>query len=433
MLRQNRNTKKMNGIVLIAALVLWIPSASRAQSPEILAVTPAGSGARPMALGEAYYALGGDIHSLYYNPAGLGLVQGTWLEGGMAHRATTLNTRYFGSQTNSEVSSTGLDALGIVYAIPTEKGSLVFAFGAHRLRDLDNRYKKEGYNTSADPDLGETWIEARDSDRGSLYGYSAGVAMEVARGLFLGTSLEAISGSNTYSYLLDAYDTEDVWTPYDGHRWDDGTEYTYRSRGLRIAFGGLWRPVSLFSLGGTIKFPSSVEITENWYQSEILYYDDGTSEITYDDSGVYDYYLELPFEFGVGAALHLLGVTITGGGSYYDYSQSWYSRAPFDSYDSDFFAENYKPHWQLGGGIEFRIPGGASLRAGFRQAPLQFQPAGLQIASNREIYSFGLGWLIGNTVNVDIAYRTARWETLLDTTRESWESGQFLMSFGYRF
>ena len=54
MLRQNRNTKKMNGFVLVVALVLWIPSASRAQSPEILAVTPAGSGARPIALGEAY-------------------------------------------------------------------------------------------------------------------------------------------------------------------------------------------------------------------------------------------------------------------------------------------------------------------------------------------------------------------------------------------
>ena len=184
----------------------------------------------------------------------------------MVHRATTLNTRYFGSLTNSEVSSTSLDAIGIVYAVPTEQGSLVFAFGAHKLRDLDNRYKIEGYNTSTDPDLGETWIEARDSDRGSLYGYSAGVAMEVARGLFLGTSLEAISGSNSYTYLLDAYDTEDIWTPYDGHRWDDGIEYTYRSRGLRIAFGGLRRRVSLFSMGGTIRFPSSVEITENWYQ-----------------------------------------------------------------------------------------------------------------------------------------------------------------------
>jgi len=79
------------------------------------------------------------------------------------------------------------------------------------------------------------------------------------------------------------------------------------------------------------------------------------------------------------------------------------------------------------------IPGGASVRAGYRQAPLQFQPADLQIAINREIYSVGLGWMIGNTVNIDIAYRTASWETLLNSTRESWENGQFLMSFGYRF
>lgn len=433
MLRQNRHTRMVKVAAIGAALVLWIPLASRAQSPEILAVIPAGSGARPIALGEAYHALGGDIHSLYYNPAGLGLAKGLSIEGGMVHRSTSLNTRYFGSPSTSQVFSTGLDALGVVYEVPTERGSLVFAFGAHRLRDLDNRYKIEGYNTSLDPDLGETWIWARDTDRGSLFGYCAGVSMEVARGFFLGTSLESISGTNSYTYLLEAYDTEDIWTPYDGHTWDDGIDYTYRSRGLRIAVGGLWRPVNLISFGGSIRFPSSVQITEDWYQSEVLYYDDGTSEVTYEDSGIYDYYLRLPFELGVGAAMNLLGLTLTGGGSYYDYSQSWYSRAPYDGYDSDFFAENYKPYWLLGGGIEIRALGGAAVRAGYQWAPLQFQPAGLQIRSNREIYSFGVGWVIGNTVNIDFAYRNARWETLLDSTRERWNSGRFLLSFGYRF
>jgi hypothetical protein len=270
-----------------------------------------------------------------------------------------------------------------VYAVPTDRGSLVFAFGAHRLRDLDNRFKVEGYNTSTDPDLGDSWIWARDTDRGSLYGYSAGVSMEVARGFFLGTSLEAISGTNSYAYLLEAYDTEDVWTPYDGHTWDDGIDYTYRSRGLRISLGGLWKPIGLFSFGGNVKLPASIQITEDWYQSEVLYYDDGSSEVTYDESGIYDYKLELPFELGVGAAVHLWGITLSAGGTYHDYSQSWYSRPPYDGFDPDYFAENYKPYWQVGGGIEIRAVGGAAVRAGYRRSPLQFQPVGLQIRSDR--------------------------------------------------
>lgn len=433
MLRKNRHARLLKVAVIGAALVLWIPSASRAQSPEILAVVPAGSGARPVALGEAYHALGGDIYSLYYNPAGLGLARGLSIEGGVAYRATTLDTRYFNNPSTSRVSSTGLDALGVIYAVPTDRGNLVFAFGAHRLRDLDNRYLVEGYNDSDHPDLGDSWIWARDIDRGSLYSYAAGVSIEVAEGFFLGTSLEAISGSNSYTYLLEAYDTEDVWTPYGGHTWDDGTDYTYRSRGLRIAVGGLWRPLGLVSFGGSIKFPSSIQITEDWYQSEVLYYDDDTYEVTYDDSGIYDYYLRLPYEFGVGAALTLGGVTLTGGGSYYNYAESWYSRAPYDGFDPDFFAMNYKPDWQLGGGIEIRAAGGAAVRAGYRMEPLQFLPAGLQVISDREIYSFGLGWDIGNTVHLDLAYRHARWKTHLDSTSETWDSGRFLMSFGYRF
>lgn len=426
---------KNRGIAAIAGLflVIGIPSSTLAQSAEILAVVPSGTGARPIALGEAYHALGGDIHSLYYNPAGLGLARGLSIEGGLSHRATTLDTRYFGSAANSKVFNTGLDALGLVYAIPTERGSLVFALGAHRLRDLDNRYRIEGYNTSDDPDLGETWIEARDTDRGSLYGYSAGVGIEAAKGVYLGLNLEAVGGTNSYTYLLDAYDTDDVWTPYDGHRWDDGIDYTYNSKGLRLGFGMLWKPVDGFSLGGSLRLPSSIEITEEWYQSEVIYYDDDTYELTYEDDGVFTYDLRLPFEFGFGSALSFAGVTVAAGGSYIDYSQSWYSKAPYDGFPSDFFAENYKPQWKLGGGIEFATPLGAAVRAGYQWSPLQYRPIGQELVRNRESYSVGVGWLMGNSIGIDITYRTAQWETIIGQTQEMWNTGQFLLSFGYRF
>jgi len=422
-----------NAVAGAAVLLLLSPAAAFAQSAEILAVVPTGTGARPLAMGEAYHAIGGDIHSLYYNPAGLGLVKGLSIEGGISHRSTVLDTRYFGTESSSKVFSTSLDNLGLVYSIPTEQGSFVFALGAHRLRDLDNRYRLEGYNTSDDPDLGETWIEASDTDRGSLYGYAAGVAIEVSRGTFIGFSLEAISGTNSYAYLLDAYDTENVWTPYDGHRWDDGIDYTYQSRGLRMAFGTLWSPVRGISFGGSIRLPTNIEITEEWYQSEVLYYDDETSELTYEDDGLYTYALRIPFEFDLGAALSVAGVTLSGSASFTDYSQAWYSKAPYDGFDPDFFVNNYEPQWKLGGGMEFAVPGGMAIRAGYQRSPLLFQAVGGEIVRNREIYSAGIGLPMGDLIHLDLTYRTAQWETGMGATSEIWRNGQFIMSFGYRF
>jgi len=416
-----------------AAVLLLSPIATFAQSAEILAVVPTGTGARPLALGEAYHAIGGDIHSLYYNPAGLGLAKGLRIEGGISHRTTALDTRYFGNEATSKVFSTGLDNLGLVYAIPTDQGSLVFALGAHRLRDLDNRYRLEGYNTSDDPDLGETWIEATDSDRGALYGYAAGVAVEVSRGTFVGFTLEAINGSNSCTYLLDAYDTDNVWTPYDGHRWDDGIDYTYQSRGLRMSFGTLWSPVRGISFGGTIRMPSEIEISEDWYQSEVLYYDDDTSELTYEDDGIYSYSLNLPFEFDLGAALSIAGVTLAGSASYNDFSQASYSKPPYDGFDPDFFANNYKPQWKVGGGMELAVPGGLAFRAGYQWSPLLFQAVGEDIARNREIFSAGIGVPMGDLIHIDMTYRSAQWETGFGATSEVWRNGHFILSFGYRF
>jgi|GEM_PF-2370892 len=429
---ERKRTRAAVGFALAAALICHTPGA-RAQSAEILAVSPAGTGARPTALGEAYQALGGDIYSLRYNPAGLGLARGLAIEGGLNHRTTRLDTRYFGNPVGSRVYSTALDALGIVYAVPTEQGSLVFALAGHRLRDFDNRYRIEGYNTSDDPDLGETWIEATDADLGAVYGYAAGAAIEVSPGTFIGVSLEAISGTNSYTYLLDAYDTEDVWAPYDGHRWDDGIDYTYRSRGLRLGLGFLWRPMSLLAIGGDVKMPARIDITENWYQSEVLYYDDGTSEYTWDESGVFTYSFQLPYELSLGGALSVGAVTLTAGGTYLDYSQSSYNKAPYDGYDPDFFHENYEPQWKAGGGIEFAIPHGPALRAGYQWSPLLYRPLGLEVVRNREIYSLGLGLPMGNAIRLGLTWRQTEWETLSGTSTELWKTGQFLVSFGYRF
>ena len=425
---------KTPGIVIaVTALLLGAYGNVAAQSAEPLATRPDGAGARAIALGEAYYALGGDYYSLYYNPAGIGLARGIRLDGGLSHRTTTVSTRYYGTPSTIDVGSTGLDALGLTYALPTEQGNLVFAAGAHRVRDLDTRYQVRGFNTSDDPLIGETDVWSRNTDRGALYAYALGISVEASQGFFFGASVEALSGSNSYNYVLDASDTDDLWQDWKGILREDGIEYTYRSRGLRLGLGGLWRPNGVLSIGGSVRLPARVKITEDWFESDITYYDDDTSEVTWEDSGVFTYDFELPFEFGVGGALSLGALTIAGGGSRVDYTQAEYSKAPYDGFDPDFFANNYKALWQWGGGVELTTPSGHALRAGYQWAPLQFQPLGQQITQNREVYSLGVGVPFDRSLRMDVAYRYAKWDLLTAETRERFKNGQFLISFGYRF
>jgi hypothetical protein len=423
------------GAALAVGLLAALPAVAPAQSAEPLAVRTAGVGARAVALGEAYFAHGGDFYSLHYNPAGLGLATGIRMDGSITHRRTRVDTRYFGTATQADVNSTGLDALGLSYAFPTVRGAMVFGLGATRLRDLDGRYRLSGYNTSDHEWLGETWVEACDLDRGSVYAYTLGLAVESSPGLYLGCSLEAISGRDSYHYQLDAYDTEDVWTPYDGHTWDDGIDYTYRSRGLRLGLGGLWRPLALLQIGAAVRLPAYVKINEDWYQSQTVYLDDGTTdpESEYFDQGIFSYELRLPLEAGVGGVLRLGALGLYGSGTWIDYTQSEYTKAPYDGYDEEYFAENYRPCWMLSGGVEVGTPQGIALRAGYQWAPLLFRPSDLSVILEHEVYSVGLGLPVSRETTLDLAYRLAQWETRSTEVGERWRSGQFLISFGYRF
>ena len=436
--RHEGSVRKIGTLALAAGVLLSLPALVGAQAGEPLAVRPDGAGARAIALGEAYYALGGDYYSLYYNPAGIGLARGTRVDGGIAHRTSRISTRYFGNDSAVDIGSTGLDALGMTYAFPVERGNLVFAVGAHRVRDLDARYRVEGFNTTADSLIGETWVFSQDTDRGSIYAYSIGVAVEAAEGFLVGASLEAISGSNSYNFLLDATDTDAIWVGWDGIIRDDGIEYTYRSKGLRLGLGGLWQPAPALSVGGSIRLPSRVKVTEDWYEFDEQFFDDGTSSITWDENGVFSYEFELPAEFGFGAAFSAGALKLMGGGLLVDYRDSEYSVAPYDGYDLNFFLDNYVRRWRWSGGVEVTAPNGYALRAGYQWAPILFQPLSREITRNREIFSVGLGIPFDRSLRMDVAYRYSTWDAInwinaVDGIREEHRNGQFFISFGYRF
>ena len=83
--------KQISFVALI--IVLMLPALVAAEDGSAgLAFLKLGVGARPIALGDAYTAVGGDVSSIYWNPAGMMAVEGT--DVGLMHAEWFQDIRY---------------------------------------------------------------------------------------------------------------------------------------------------------------------------------------------------------------------------------------------------------------------------------------------------------------------------------------------------
>mgnify|MGYP003326665191 FL=1 len=96
-----------------------------------------GYGARSLALGGAYTAMGNDHSGMYWNPAGLANINNgsIYIE---THNNHSLNrTTYLNQATSTPLRLSRINGLGIIIPIPTVRGSLVFGMGYNRIKHYD--------------------------------------------------------------------------------------------------------------------------------------------------------------------------------------------------------------------------------------------------------------------------------------------------------
>ncbi|MBI3298899.1 MAG: PorV/PorQ family protein [Elusimicrobia bacterium] len=197
-------------------LALLLLFAAPARGAETAAFLDLGIGARALALGGAYTALGEDAHSLYWNPAGLAALKRR--EAAVSHAELALRTRH--------------DFLAFAY--PTERGT--FAGGLTHL----SHGELEGRDALGRPTGGfeasDTAVSLAYAAKGGLADY--GVAVKYirghigsaeAQGVGLDAGLRRALGALTLGAALRnvgrglKYDTERDDLP------------------LRLAFGGAYR------------------------------------------------------------------------------------------------------------------------------------------------------------------------------------------------
>ncbi|MDA0745165.1 MAG: hypothetical protein O2954_01520, partial [bacterium] len=271
---------------------------------EIILDSDVGIGARATAMGGAYTTLSDDFSGLYSNPAGLARAKRGDVYTSFSHEKFRNKTEFFGTPAEDEFSSTRLNALGLVYVHPVRRGSLVFAGGYGRTRSLDFGLKIDGYDTAA-----QFHRTGFSEFHGTMEAYTVGGAVDVARGVSVGLSLQMWRGSDRFQQQLTSQDTRDAHGDtvrfYERFAFED----TYRALGLRA--GLLYALPSGLRLGISITTPMTFDVKtklEDEFEDEFENRTDTYPTERYSDQ----YTLRQPFEFALGTSWSNQNLTVAG-------------------------------------------------------------------------------------------------------------------------
>ncbi|KAA3657526.1 MAG: hypothetical protein DWQ10_13080, partial [Calditrichaeota bacterium] len=395
------------GFRIIMPLLFLVGTSSFAQEDIYSHGLETGIGARAIGMGGAYSAVGEDYSATFWNPAALAQIRRFELTGGLSH-FTRKNDASFGNVAiQSDETFTKLTDLGIVYPVPTYRGSLVFAFGYNRVRAYDANMEFSYFDATPGDSVEYKW---REQDLGTMNLWNASAAVDVSPQFSVGLGLNFWSGGSDYSFSTRETDIYNIWFE---DEWRNDQSINSDFSAFNMNLGALFRVNNQLRLAVNMVTPKTLTVTEEWSEKELTIDDDGYSEIGYSDNGDFEYKLRTPFSFTLGAAYNLAGMMLSGQMEFNDWQQLRFESEPpiaetTREQANDFIHENYRSTTRVRLGAEFTLPGmGTQLRVGYLLDPSVYEAA--ESDEDRKIYSFGLGFLLDKQLKLDLAYQFGEW------------------------
>ena len=443
------------------------------------------SGARALGMGNSYVALSNDFSAVYFNPAGLGLIHDYQINGSFNHNALNNSTAFFNSFTESKQNSTAFKEIGFVFPIPTYRGSLVFAFGYSKVKDFNGISGFQGFNNGsnsfaqllADSDgdnyayeLGLAYYDSTNGwyntllngklqqigrivEKGSLNQWAFSGAMEVAKDVFLGASVNVISGRYTHDRDFAEIDSKNFYGATDpldpgDMRTADFLRYDYHDifdwdiSGWDMNIGFLYKMDETAKIGANIKFPSKMTVKEQ-------YIIEATSDFATDgfflDPPVVsevEYEISTPFEFSAGASAEVAGLVLSGQAKFIDYTEMEFVSGldrSLISYNNKDINTLFRSVVNYNLGVEYKIPVvDLKLRGGFMYQPSPYDEDPTEY--DHKFITTGLGYEAGNAVAIDAAFVKGWWKDFADNygagesrTFQDLNRNNFVIGFRYKF
>ncbi|HWO58267.1 MAG TPA: hypothetical protein VNN55_11945 [bacterium] len=396
-----------------------------------------GSDARSMGMGNTGLALGHDGSALIYNPANLASIKRVELRAGLSH--LRLGNETWLSAVNGEeytedrdISKTRLNALSVAVPVPTYRGSLVFAFGLHRVNSFDRTF-----GVQVDTIGGEdTAFRGREIETGGMWKWSAGGAVDISPRVSLGASLHLLTGKDEYNW--ESRDANDPVVIVSENQSID-IEYI----GISATGGISFNLSPAISAGLTVETPTLLDAEENSLD-EIELDTLSSNFIWYDVTRYYQAYtFTKPFVFGFGFAGSFGSANLAADMRYTDWTQTDVS---FDNPTGDpevdadenaalsFIQDELTDVLSIQLGAEYLFPeNGLTLRAGYFRDPLPVDEK--YIEKQRQYFTAGVGFLIDRVMTLDLAYVHGGYELRNDdpgTYNTEYKTRRVFATFGYR-
>ncbi len=398
--------------VVTLGVVVCLSGSSPAQEEIFSLGMQLGTGARAIAMGGAYTSVGGDFSASFWNPAALADISRVEFYGSLSHLMRQ-NTVEFGvpfdsAINESEENFTKFNSAGLVYPVPTERGSLVFSFGYNQVKSFDSNFDFRAFNFSPDDSVNQAWKEL---ETGSLNTWTASGAMAVSPNTSVGIGLNFWTGGSDFHTTFREVDIEDIYADFENFTRDDGLKTNIS--GFNVKIGGLI-DLPLLRLGATISTPITFKVKEHFFTSEELLDDNLDLAEEFFDEGFFEYRIKSPWTFTGGASLNLLNFVFSGDVEYNDWTQIRYkSEPPFAGVTQTeanlSIRDNYRATTRIRLGGEFTLPlTGLSFRAGYFRDPSMFQ--GASSDEDKQFYSAGIGFLVDKQVRLDVALVHGFWK-----------------------
>jgi len=434
------------------ALLVGFLFAQSAEDAVNLVEDEQGFGLRATALGNAYIGVADDYSAIYWNPAGLAQITIGQFSTSISNVKFQSDALFLGSNTSESQTNTKFQSIGLVIPFPVVRGSFVMALGYQRIKDFDNYVKYRGYNAGSnnlafdiENDLDYFGLLPFDeqlqlgqtiASEGHFSQWSMALAMDMSPNFSAGLTISLYDGRSDYS--LD-YSQDDV-NAYNSYDIFDQNNvkfaefyynyYDYQQRvksefsGYEFKLGGLFRIIpERLRAGAVIAFPMNLKVNEDWSFRDDLSYDvvmNGTTyefnETLFDDSGVFDYIIKIPFKFSAGLSFNYSLLMVSAAVDYRDWSQLKYDipdDRPREEYNdllnqNKFFKEDFRAVTSYSLGAEINLLRSAlALRGGFRFVPSAFKEAGSDY--DKKYYSAGLGYKVDARTMIDVSYVRGSW------------------------
>lgn len=469
------------GMPVIVALLL-LTTGAYSQFPEDalrLSFPGLGVGARSLGMGMAYTGVANDFSASYWNPAGLGQMHLNEVSLGMDNIGFNNTGSLYGAGQSFSNSATNLNSLGLVYAVPTAKGSFVIALGYGRQMDFTTGLSFRGFNPQSsiiqswapdgagvtDPSgnlayelylanfdtishrwdskiLNNVTQSGQVLEGGGLNHVSASAGVEAARDLYLGATLNFLTGSYTYTRNYNENDLNNTWSvlPFDFSSLSLLETVESDISGFTANLGMLYKFGSNSRLGITIKTPSWITVRETYSQSGTSDFDNGDHfSYVVADGATNEYDITTPFVFSAGLSHSIADFMIAASIDYTDWSQMEFRNADqrllnLNTDIKQIFGQTI--NMKVGGEYAFPMTG-LRLRAGYAYFPSPYK--GDPSSRDHKYITGGLGFIIQDAIAIDFAYAHGAWENFIsnyDNTsvvNESVTTNNIVGTVSYRF